>query len=189
MSNSLRPLDCSLSGSSVHGVFQARILEWVAISSRGSFWRREQTHISCVFGIPGRFFTHWAIRECLTLCDPHGLYSPWNSPGQNTEVDSHSLLQGIFPTQGLNPGLLHCRCILYQVSHQGSPRILEWAAYPFSRGSSWPRNWVGVSCIADRFFTSWATREAHTICIPTENGGTVKEFNKGTVYRIKATNS
>ena len=41
---------------------------------------------------------------------PHGLYSPWNSLGQNTEVDSLSLLQEIFPTQGLNPGLLHCRC-------------------------------------------------------------------------------
>ena len=51
---------------------------------------------------------------------PHGLYSPWNSPGQNTGVGSISLLQGIFPTQGLNPGLLHCRWILYQLSHEGS---------------------------------------------------------------------
>ena len=50
----------------------------------------------------------------------HGLYSPWNSPGQNTGVGSLSLLQGIFPTQGLNPGLLHCRQILYQLSHKGS---------------------------------------------------------------------
>ena len=48
---------------------------------------------------------------------PHGLYSPWNSPGHNTGVDSCSLLQGIFPTQGWNPGLLHCRQILYQLSH------------------------------------------------------------------------
>ena len=47
--------------------------------------------------------------------------SPWNSPGQNTGVGSCSLLQGIFPTQGWNPGLLHCRRILYQLSHQGSP--------------------------------------------------------------------
>ena len=52
---------------------------------------------------------------------PHGLYSPWNSPGQNTEVGSLSLLQRIFPTQGLNPGLLHCRQMLYQLSHKGSP--------------------------------------------------------------------
>ena len=51
----------------------------------------------------------------------HGLYSPWNSPGQNTGMGRLSLLQGIFPTQGLNPGLLHCGRILYQLSHKGSP--------------------------------------------------------------------
>ena len=63
-------------------------------------------------------------QSCLTLCDP------WNSPGQNTGVSSHSLLQGIFPTQRSNPGLPHCRQILYQLGHKGSPRILEWVAYP-----------------------------------------------------------
>ena len=52
---------------------------------------------------------------------PHGRYSPWNSPGQNTGVGSLFLLQGIFPTQGSNWGLSHCRQILYQLSHQGSP--------------------------------------------------------------------
>ena len=51
----------------------------------------------------------------------HGLYSPWNSLGQNTAVDSPSLLHGIFPTQGSNPGLLHCGWILYQLSHKGRP--------------------------------------------------------------------
>ena len=50
----------------------------------------------------------------------HGLYSPWNPPGQNTRVRSHSLLQGIFPTQGSNPGLPLCRWILYPLNHQGS---------------------------------------------------------------------
>ena len=64
---------------------------------------------------------------------PNGLYSPWNSPGQNTEVGSLSLLQGIFPPQGSNAGLTHCGWILYQLSHQGSPRILEWVVNPFSR--------------------------------------------------------
>ena len=48
----------------------------------------------------------------------HGLYSPWNSPGQNTGAGNLSHLQRIFPTQGSNPGLLHCRQILYQLSHQ-----------------------------------------------------------------------
>ena len=90
---------------------------------------------------------------------PHGQYSPWNSPGQNTGVGSLSLLQGIFSTQGSNPGLPHCRQSLYQLSHKGSPRILEWVAYPFSRGSSKPRDQTQVSRIAGRFFTSWATRE------------------------------
>ena len=88
------------------------------------------------------------------------LYSLWNSPGQNTGVGSLFLLQGIFPTQGLNPGFPHCRQILYQLSPKGIPRILEWVAYPFSSGSSWPRNWTRVSCIAGRFFTKWAIREA-----------------------------
>ena len=92
---------------------------------------------------------------------PHGLYSPWNSPGQNTGVSRLSLLQGIFPTHGSNPGLPHCRRILYQLGYKGSPRILEWVAYPFSRGSSWPRNRTVVSCIAGRFFTNWAIGEAH----------------------------
>ena len=87
---------------------------------------------------------------------PHGLYSPWNSPGQNTWMGSLSFLQGIFPTQGLP----HCRQILYQLSHQGSPRILEWVAYPFSGGSSQPRNRTGVSCTAEGFFIGWAIREA-----------------------------
>ena len=100
-------------------------------------------------------------QSCLDSLRPHELYyNPWNSPGQNTGVGSRSLLQGIFPTQESNPGLPHCRWILYQLSHQGSPRILEWVAYPFSSRSSPPRNRTGVSCIAGGFFTNWATREA-----------------------------
>ena len=91
---------------------------------------------------------------------PHGLYSPWNSPGQNTVVGSLFLLEGIFPTQGSYPDLLHFRQILYQLSHKGSPRILEWVVYLFSRGSSRSRNRTGVSYIAGRFFTNWAMREA-----------------------------
>ena len=84
---------------------------------------------------------------------PLGLYNLWNSLGQNTGVSSLSLLQGIFPTQGLNPGLLDFRRILYQLSHKGSPRILEWVAYSFSRESSWPRSQT-------RFFANWSIREA-----------------------------
>ena len=92
------PVDCSLPGFSVHGILQARILEWVTISfSRGSSWPRDRTRVSCI-GV--RHFNLWATREA-----------------QNTGVGSLALLQGIFPTQGSNPGLPHCRQILYQLSH------------------------------------------------------------------------
>ena len=100
----------------------------------------------------------WKSLGCVWL-----FVTPWNSmefSSQNTRACSFSLLQGIFPTQGLNPGLPHCRWILYQLSHQGGPRILEWVAYPFSSGSSRPRTRTGVSWITDGFFTNWALREA-----------------------------
>ena len=82
---------------------------------------------------------------------PQGLYSPWNSPGQSTGVRSLSLLQGIFPTQGSNPGLLHCRQILYQLSHKGSPRILKWVTYPFSSRSSQARIEPGSALQVESF--------------------------------------
>ena len=62
--------------------------------------------------------SHSVVFDCLWSLS---LYSPWNSPGQNTELGSLSLLQGIFPTQGSNPGILSCRWILYQLSHKGRP--------------------------------------------------------------------
>ena len=61
------------------------------------------------------------VTQSFDSLQPHGLYSPWNSPGQNTGVGSLSLLQGIFPTQGSNPGLPRCRQIHYQLSLKGSP--------------------------------------------------------------------
>ena len=113
--------------------------------------------VSCYLHDLGKLF-NCSLPQCLYLLSeseicsvvpnsfqPHGLYSPWNSPGQNTGVDSCSFLKGIFPTQGSNPGFLHCRRFLYCLSHQGNPRILEWVAYPFFRGSSPPRNQTRVS--------------------------------------------
>ena len=88
--------------------------------------------------------------------------------GQNTGVGSLFFLQGIFPTQGSNPGFPHCRWTLYQLSHKGSPRTLEWVAYPFSRGSLQPRDGTQVSCIAGGFFTVWATREAQALSVQKE---------------------
>ena len=139
------PMDCSPPGSSIHGIFQARVLEWGAIAFSCDAFRHTESHSV----------------ESDSLW-PHGLYSPQNSPGQNNGVGTLSLLHGIFPAQGLNPGFPHCKRILYQLSHKGSPRMLEWVAYPFSSGSSEPRNQTRVSCIAGRFFTNWATRKTNT---------------------------
>ena len=109
----------------------------------------------------------WRWREsesCSVVSDslwPPGPYSPWNSPDQNSGMGSLSFLQGILPTQGSNPSLLHCSWILHQLSHKGNPSILEQVAYPFSTGSSRPRNQTRVSGMAGRFFyqLSWAIRE------------------------------
>ena len=94
----------------VHGIVQARILEWVAFPvSRGSSHRRDQTQVS---HIAGGFFTSLATREAQLEAQP----------GKATGVGSLSLLQRIFPTQESNWGLLHCKRILYQLSYQGSPK-------------------------------------------------------------------
>ena len=154
------PMDCSPPGPSAHGIFQARVLEWVASAFSEyppnetqslpftksqlenvvySSWS-EKYQMSCLiffWGFPRALcklqnaLTLWRVdiyatiskwlSEKVALCDPHGLYGPWNSPDKNNGTGSRFLLQGIFPTQGLNPGLLHCWQILYQLSHQGSP--------------------------------------------------------------------
>ena len=127
---------------------QARTLEWVAISFTPKLlcpWNSpcKNTRVGCHSLLQGIFLTQGLnpgllhcrqILYCLSYREIPN--SPWNSLGQNTGVGSHSILQGIFPTQGSNPGLPHCGQILYHLSHKGSPRILEWVAYPFSSGSS-----------------------------------------------------
>ena len=105
------------------------------------------------FQLFSKCYLSWKL--CLVLT--------WNT-WKLSRVIKH-VLQGISPPQGSNSGLLHCRWILYHLSHQGSPRILEWVAYSFSSGSSWPRNGTGVSCIAGRFFTSWTKREGHVLTL------------------------
>ena len=107
----------------------------------------------------------WKRRELCLQNWSHPLSLPYGyGPVQSMEFSRPeyclSLLQGIFPTQGLNPGLLHWRQILYQMSHKGSPRSLEWVAYPFSSRSSLPRNRTRVSRIVGGFFTNWDMREA-----------------------------
>ena len=98
------------------------------------------------------------VQLCPSLCDlmdytVHGILQ-----ARILEWVAFPISRGIFQTQGSNPGLQHCRQILYQLSHKGSPRRLEWVACPFSRGFFWPRNQTRVSCIEGRFFTIWAIR-------------------------------
>ena len=125
------PRDCSQAGSSVHGILQARILEWVVVPfSRESSQARIEPRSPALQADslpsepPGKLKVYESGSDstqlCLTLDDPMD-YTPWNSPGQNSGVGSLSLLQGVFPTQGSNPGLPHRRRILYQLSHKGSP--------------------------------------------------------------------
>ena len=77
------PMDCSPPGSSVHGILQVRILEWVVMpSSRGSSWPRNPTWVSC---IAGRFFTHWATREVWSIICPRPIRNKWHSPDLNPE--------------------------------------------------------------------------------------------------------
>ena len=130
------PMDCI-----VHGILQATILEWVAFP-----FSRDLPN-------PGIEPRSPALQADSLPAEPQG-------KSKNTGMGSLSLLQWIFLTQELNQSLLHCRWILYHLSHQGRPRILKWLGYPFSSGSSWPRNWTGVSGIAGGFFTNWAIREA-----------------------------
>ena len=131
------PMDCSQPGSSVHGILQARILEWVSIFfSRGSSWPRDWTHDSWVSCFAGRFLItmppgtptpgdlpNSGIKPRSPALQAESL--PAEPPGKpkNTGVGSLSLLQKIFQTQELNQGLLHYRQILYQLSYQGSPYI------------------------------------------------------------------
>ena len=120
------PMDYSPPGSSVHGILQERILEWVAIpfsrvshqSKEHSQNKKKQKNLSVTFESESE--SRSVVSRSLR---PHGLYSPWNSPGQNTGGGSPSLLQGIFPTRESNPGLPHSRRILNQLSHQGSPQL------------------------------------------------------------------
>ena len=86
--------------------------------------------ISCLWGISAYHCTESESRSVMSdSLQPHGLCSPWNSLGQNTVVGSLSLLQGIFPTQISNPGLPHCRQILYKLSHKGNTTALRNAIY------------------------------------------------------------
>ena len=118
-------MDCSLPGYSVCGILQARILKWVVVpSSRGSFWPRDPTHIPYISCISGGLVT----KSCLPHVTPLTVacQSPLSVGSSRQEYWSGFPFPspGVFLTQGLNPGLLYCRQILYQLSYKGSPPAL-----------------------------------------------------------------
>ena len=140
------PMDHSLPGSSVHRLSQARTLECHHFLLQEIFpnqgtsprllyllrWQVDSLPLvppgkpRCVY-LSKNICIHVWSQSCSVVSDsfwPYGLYSLWNSPGQNTGVGSLSLLQGIFLTQESNQSLLHCRQILYQLRYQGSPLFL-----------------------------------------------------------------
>ena len=124
-------------------------VSWTPLTPAGSESRRTQFWVTWTSSEP-LSKVKWSENRSVVSnsLQPHGTYSCWNSPGKNTGVGSLSLLQGIFSTQGSNPGLLHCRWIIYQLRHKGSPRVLEWVAYSFSRGISQTQelNWGLLYC-------------------------------------------
>ena len=128
------PMDCSLPGFSVHGILQARTLEWVAISFSNAWkWKVKVKSLSCV----------WLLA------------TPWTAAHQappSMGFSGQEYWSGVTLPSPMD-------CIVYGILWA---RILEWVAIPFSRGSSQPRDWIQVSHIAGRFFTSWATREAQS---------------------------
>ena len=133
------PMDCSPPGSSVLGISQARVWSALLCLLQGVFpTQGSNLHLLSLLHWQAGFLPLVPMCVCVCVCIssvqfscsvvsdslwPHGLYGQWNSPCQNTGVGNLSLLQGIFPTQGSNPGLPHCRQILYQLSHKGSPNI------------------------------------------------------------------
>ena len=118
------PMGCRLPGSSVHGIFQARVLEWAAISlvscitssCLSSAWVNSSLTIRCT---PKWKWSRSVVSSSLRphRLQPTRLLCLWDFPGNSTGVDCHFFLQGIFPTQGSNPGILHCRQMLYCLSY------------------------------------------------------------------------
>ena len=163
------PRDCRLPGSSAHGILQTGLLGWVAMHPLQGFFPTKGLNPCLLYwqagslslappGKPIIYRCAVLLLSCSvmsnSLCpmdySPPGSSVHGDSPGKNTKVGCHTLLQGIFPTQGSNPGLLHYRHILYHLSHQGSSRMLGVGSPSLLPGIflTW------VSCIACRFFTS-----------------------------------
>ena len=147
-----RPMD-----STVHGIHQARILEWVAYPfSSGSSWPRNQTRVSC---IAGRFFTNWGKVRSRIM-------DPWRSLCPEIQNLSVCDLIAVLVSGGglvtnsyffVTPWTVALQAPLSGISQA---RILEWVAISSSRISSQTRYWTCVSCVGRRILYHWVTWEA-----------------------------
>ena len=136
-------MNCGPPGFSVHGISQARIPEWVAISfSRGIFQtQKSKPHLlhwqagslplnhqgspACPVKVKVKSLSCVWLRPPWTIANR--LLRPWDFPGKSNGVGCHFLLQGIFPIQGSNQGLLHCRQMLHHLNYQGSLRVGDYS--------------------------------------------------------------
>ena len=163
---------CSTLGSSVHRIFQARILKWVAIPfSKGSSPVRDQSWISCT---SGKLFTIWPPRKPIMCVLNHSVMSdslrtrglqptrllrPWGFFRQEYWSGLPCPPPGHLPHPGTEPRSSSLQVNSLPSDPPGKPQNTGVGSYPFSRGSSQPRAQTRISCIAGRFFISWATRE------------------------------
>ena len=166
------PMDYSPLGSSVHRILQARRLEWVAISScRGSSRPRDWISDSCVSCIGGQVLYY----KCHLGSPSEGLIPPnYKKLIQLNQLNQHSVVSDSLQLHGL-----------YTVHGILQARILEWIAFPFSRGSSQPRDRTQVSRIAGGFITSWATRDANSIAKANKKPMKLKPNQKKQKFTLK----
>ena len=173
------PMDCSLPGYSVHGILQARILEWVAISSFGDLPdpgikpRSSSLQANSLLSEPSGkpvmsdSLQPYGLKPSRLLCQ-------WDYPGKNTGVDCCFLLQGIFPTQRMNPGLLrllHWKADSSPLSHLGST-MEYYSAIKKNKIMPFTATWTDLSSVqslssVQLFATPWTA--AHQVSLSITN--------------------
>ena len=183
-------MDCSLSGFSVHGDSPGKNSGVGCLASSGVSSNPGIRHVTLIISSPGRqvLYHYCHLGSPFLTCDscsvvsdslqPHGLHGILQA--RILEWVAIPFSRGFFPTQGLNPGLQHCRQILYELSHQGSPRILQWEAFPFSRGSTQLRIEPGSPTVqADSFPAELPGNHPNSLHVVTTKDQIIKQIHRG----------
>ena len=203
------PTDCSPPGFSVHGIFQARILEWVAVFfSRGSSQPRDRTQVSCIAGKHFNALSHqwstllvhsnsllfWKMEGVLHNSTYWIFCAPFDKFFSFLTLACILFCFLVAQSDWITQSFVSDSATPWTVTHQAplsmefsSSRIQEWVATSFSRGSSRPRDWTHVSHIAGRFFTIWATEklllnhERHRDSWPPEEKNSIRGQRRGLI--------